>query len=98
MLNRRRTITIAVALVIIGLLLTLLFRSDRKEPVDWRETYEGQSREPYGTSILKTLLEGHFQTDTLLVLRDRLKGQLDTLPSEAVYLFFGQAMHIDFQL
>lgn len=95
MLNRRRTITIAVALVIIGLLLTLLFRSDRKEPVDWRETYEGQSREPYGTSILKTLLEGHFQTDTLLVLRDSLKGQLDTLPSDAVYLFFGQAMYQD---
>ncbi|MEQ8706206.1 MAG: DUF4350 domain-containing protein [Phaeodactylibacter sp.] len=95
MLSRRRTIIIAVALLLIGVLLTLLFRSDRKEPVDWRETYESQSRAPYGTSVLTAMLESHFRKDSLTILRDSLRGQLDSLPSDAVYLFFGQALYQD---
>lgn len=93
--DRQRTIAIVLVLVIIGGLLVLLFSGDRRATVDWRETYEGESRAPYGTSILKALLQGHFQTDSITVLRDSLHGQLDTLPSDAIYLFFGQALYQD---
>lgn len=95
MLDRRRTIATFLALVLIGGLLVWLLSSDRKKPVDWRETYEMESQAPYGTSILQALLESYFESDTLLTLRDSLRGQLDTLPSGATYLFVGQAIYQD---
>ena len=95
MLSKRRTIIIAIALGLIGVLLTLLFRSDRKEPVDWRETYDIESRAPYGTSVFKALLSSHFDGDSILMLQDSLSGQLDTLPADAIYCFIGQAMYQD---
>lgn len=95
MLNKRRILVIGLVLLIIGLLLTVLFRSDRRAPVDWRETYRSDSRSPYGTSIFFALLKSHFGADSLQLLRDSLRGQLDTLPNSATYLFVGEALYQD---
>ncbi len=95
MLNKRRIWVIGLVLLVIGLLLTVLFRSDRRAPVDWRETYQSDSRAPYGTSIFFELLKSHFEEDKVQLLRDSLRGQLDTLPNAATYLFVGEALYQD---
>ena len=95
MQNKRRIAFIALALLLVAVLLVLLFRKGGPKQLDWRETYNRESRAPYGTSILFALLQDYFQADSMQVLQDSIKGVLPERDVNAAYLFVGEALYMD---
>ena len=78
-------------MAILGLLI-LVFGSNLKR-VSWAETYEADSREPYGTQVLSEVLKNYFPGHPFRLMRDSL-----TLPREfrsANYVFVGAGQILD---
>lgn len=95
MLTKRRSLYFLLAIVLIGLGVTLLLRGCGPQRLDWRETYTANSKAPYGTFVLFESLKGFFQADSIRVLRDSLSGQLPSEKLGGTYLFVGEAMFLD---
>jgi len=91
----RKPIIIGVTIFLLLVLLALLFRSNRR-PLDWRETYDEDSRSPYGTFVIHELLQDYYPEHQFRTLSDSIHGQL-LYPSNqpANYIFIGEAMYMD---
>lgn len=94
MKDRRIFFIFGIFLILI-LLTILLFRRPQSR-FDWSPTYKAESKEPYGTYVIKELLGSYFPDKGFEVLSDSLHGQLpaaqDTL---ANYVFIGEALFLD---
>ena len=95
MQNNRRLLYIVLALLLVFGMLVWLLRTEPRKVIDWRETYDYDSREPYGTSIIFELLESRYETDSLRMLRDSLRGVLPAEDINGSYLFIGEALYLD---
>jgi hypothetical protein len=95
MQSKQRTIWIVGAVLLILILLILVFRGNRGQAIDWRETYDRERTSPYGTSILYQLLEAHYPEDSVKLVRDSIKGVLPTQDVNGTYWFTGEGVFMD---
>ncbi len=93
MLKKKHILLIigALAILILGF---LLLREDSQR-FNWRETYDEESRSPYGTSVIFELLKGYFPEEEVTVVKDSLHGILPEENRKANYVFIGEAMYMD---
>ena len=94
MLKRKYILVLILAVVVATATIMVLFR-DSPRRFDWRETYDEESRQPYGTYVIYELLQGLFPDASVEVLRDSLRGVLPEQDEGANYLFVGQALYMD---
>lgn len=91
----RKPLFIGAAILLLLALLALLFRTNRRA-IDWRETYDENSKGPYGAYVIHEMLKTYHAGFQFKTLADSLKGQLP-LNSEqpANYVFIGEALYLD---
>ena len=94
MLKRKYILVLILAVVLATATLMLLFRNPSKR-FDWRETYDEESRQPYGAYVIYELLQGFFPDAPVEVMRDSLSGVLPGENESANYVFIGQALYMD---
>lgn len=85
---------IAVAILLVGLLLLMIFSGNR---IDWSENYREQDALPYGTSLLQNLLERSAGERAFITIDDTLKNSLPesgTTPN-STYIFVGRETYFD---
>lgn len=93
-MKQRRTIWLIVIGLLLLMVLAYLLNSDQH---DWNITYQGDSREPYGTQLMSELLSGYFPGEDYNVLKDSF---LMSLPpsggdsARANYVFVGGGMYL----
>lgn len=94
-MNNRRTIWL-IAIGIAFLAVIILLIPDRG--YNWEETYAPQSKEPYGTTVLKVLLADYFPESEVVDLRDSFALSLPIATEDSVasanFVFVGAAMHL----
>ena len=81
----------------LGLLLLLLYYILGKGDTDysWQEHYRQDSKDPYGTLFISTLLTLSRTNDSLIFLRDTLYHTLPEAPDQrSNYVFIGEAMYL----
>lgn len=77
------------------IVLAFLFRSEDKR-TNWKETYDEQSKDPYGTYIVLELLKSYFPEKDLILIKDSLSNILPLTFAEQInYVFIGEALHFD---
>lgn len=59
MLKRKYILVLILAVVVATATIMVLFR-DSPRRFDWRETYDEESRQPYGTYVIYELLQAFF--------------------------------------
>lgn len=94
MQNRSRNIILFVSVA--ALLTFLILRFGSQPDYSWAENYHLDNEGPYGSSVLKELLEDYLPGEKLVVLNDSL-AQLAEYEDEqtANYLFIGASQYID---
>ncbi|MEN0003809.1 MAG: DUF4350 domain-containing protein [Bacteroidota bacterium] len=94
-MKRKQYIYIILTLLAACTILAYLFWPTKKR-FDWRESYHYESKEPYGTFVVKELLQNYFPDQSFRLLQDSIYGALptstDTLSN---FVFIGQAMLLD---
>lgn len=92
--NRSRNIIVFVCLA--ALLTFLIIQYGSKPEYSWAENYEVTNEGPYGTSVIKTLLDDFIPGEKLLLLEDSIMQLTDyEQDSVANYLFIGASQYID---
>ncbi len=76
MSNKQTPIIVGAAILILALLFYLLMGS-REGNYSWREHYRPDSKDPYGTFLVRNLLESYFPNQSFEVVKDSLGEQLD---------------------
>jgi len=94
MLKRKYIAALILAAALATAMLMLLFRGPSRR-FDWRETYDEESRQPYGTYVIFQLLNGYFPDAPVTVLRDSLRSLLPEERGPANYVFIGEALFMD---
>lgn len=94
MLSRKNIIFYILSFVAIVAILAFLFRS-KNQRTDWRETYNPDTRSPYGLEVILELLKGYFPGQPLEALKDSINGQLPTDSEQANYIFIGEGLYLD---
>ena len=88
---------IAIIVIGLGLVITLLilFSKGRGQQFDWRETYEEESKQPYGTYIIHNLLQEYFPKEDFHTLTDSI--YFEEVPNGKVgnYVFIGAGILYD---
>jgi len=87
-----------VILTIVALGLYFLFSYLLREiiPHDWTETYQEESKEPYGTFVTYELLKDFFPDDRLRNIKEKIEKQLPLeQEKKSNYVFVGEAMYFD---
>lgn len=94
MKNRSRNIIVLVTLA--AILTFLIIRFGSQPEYSWVENYQATNKGPYGTSVIKELLEDFIPGEKLITLEDSIM-QLADYESEQVanYLFIGASQYID---
>ncbi|MBL7814954.1 MAG: hypothetical protein JNL70_08090 [Saprospiraceae bacterium] len=85
-----------VIVTILGLFFWLGQRS--KNRINWQETYEEKSKEPYGTFIMHDILRGYLPTGKLEDLKEKVSNALPTEGegvTTANYVFIGDGFFTD---
>ncbi len=94
MTDKRPLIIFGIAALLI-LTFFIYFRST-KAVYNWDETYENESKEPYGLFVVRELLKSHSASKPFNEIKTSL---LDDLPADedstANYVFIGEAMYMD---
>lgn len=94
MSRHRRTYALGGILVVVLLLLAVLF-STRNERFDWRESYDEESTEPYGTKVIYDFLQSYFPAKEFITLKDSIKNVLPVETEAGSYVFVGEALYMD---
>lgn len=86
---------LVLALLAVALVLYALFFSEKN--YNWAELYLHDADMPYGSSLLRDLLEESLPADRLHLLDGDLSdsGLLDSLEGPATYFFLGSEMYCD---
>ncbi|MCB0629035.1 MAG: DUF4350 domain-containing protein [Saprospiraceae bacterium] len=93
MKNNRVIWLVGIGLVLL-LLLGWLLRSNQ---YNWQETYDPDSKDPYGTSLLARLLTDYFPDEELHIIRDSFVTGLPLSAGDSAhanYVFTGAAMYL----
>lgn len=96
---KRKTILIVLFSVLTGLLITYFFfgKKERKKQFSWKETYQADSDQPYGTKFIRQLLESYrpgekFIHNDKTPLADLLNS--DSINYPADYIFIGEELSL----
>lgn len=81
----------ALALVLFAIFSALQQNNKR---LDWRETYEAEKKDPYGTYILTQLLNSYFPNKDFQILKDDISQSLTDV-EKGSYVFVGQGIVYD---
>lgn len=97
-MKENRLIIFSVLAVLCISVLLLLMMGKGKKRFLWYESYRADSEQPYGTLLLKKLLEGYrddqvFTVNTRKPLRILLNSVSDAARTD--YVFVGQSIHLD---
>jgi len=84
---------LAVAVLTLTALFYYLFGNNHK--INWQETYQETSKEPYGTYLIVKLLETAFPENKVQVMNDSIADYLDNADNASNYLFVGGYNHMD---
>ena len=82
---------VSIILVILVGLYLVLTSGDRKR-FNWRETYQKDSEQPYGTSILFTLMKDFYPDHTLEISKSPLRN-IDNWQDALNYLAIGEEVY-----
>lgn len=88
---------IAPALAIAAVFALLVYQLwDDGQRFNWQETYEAESRDPYGTQVMLGLLTSYFPEEPLEVIGQQLS---QALPEDKLaggnYVFVGEGLYLD---
>lgn len=92
-MNNRRTYLIIGVLVLVLFAVFFVWQQNNKR-LDWRETYDEQKKDPYGTYILAQLLEDYFPNYDFTSLEKDIIEPLDAA-EQGSYIMIGQGMVFD---
>ncbi|MFZ2900598.1 MAG: hypothetical protein WA004_18335 [Saprospiraceae bacterium] len=68
----------------------------RSGSLSWYETYQPDSRQPYGTEVIFELLKDQAGSDRFAVIEDSIAGSLEKWGNQpSNYVFIGEAMWLD---
>jgi hypothetical protein len=87
---------ILIALVALAGLAYVLFLANK--PIDWAENYLENSKQPFGTSVVHTILEDLFKTNGLKDLKERAEKSLphpDSVKKGSTYMLIGDSFYAD---
>ena len=95
-LNKTTSYIIITAAVLLLLTAFVLMRDKEKE-YDWEETYLEDSKEPFGSFVLRELIKSYFPGESVTDLKDKIAKSLpDTFTGKpANYIFLGPAIFTD---
>lgn len=92
--NKSRNIIVLVTLA--ALLTFLIIRFGSQPEYSWAENYQVTNKGPYGTSVIKELLNGFIPGEKLVILEDSIQQLVDYEQEQAAnYLFIGASQYID---
>ncbi len=93
-MKNRNIIIIGIGLAALVALVYLLSKNMRQR-FDWRETYEEESKDPYGTFVIQQLLKDYFPGEPFSVLKDSIS--FDSMPNHhrGNYIFIGPGLRYD---
>lgn len=70
--------------------------SDKFKPHDWRMSLDEKSKEPYGTQIIKTVLENGIAQDSFILLEKKIENSLpENTDGNSNFVFIGEALLLD---
>lgn len=90
-MSSKQTPFIIGAAVLLLLLLLYYFSGSGKSNYSWREHYDPSSKDPYGTYLVRNLLDGYFPNDSFQVVRDSLGARLDS----GNFVYIGNDLWLD---
>ena len=94
MFNKQTITTLAIVSVAILVLLLYLNRINRNQ-YDWTETYQVESKQPYGAYAMHELMQGYFSDNKF----ENITNLAEQLPEEtdevANYAFLGYGLYLD---
>lgn len=94
MTNRRPLIIFGLAAIV--LLICFMIFGKGGNRYDWSETYQEESKEPYGTYIVHNLLSDYFPNHSLQDIQEGVAKELpDSTDSPANYVFIGEGQYMD---
>ena len=93
-MRKNRTYIIGIVLLV---LVTMYFLfGNRKQSVQWRETYLHENKNPYDTKLSYGLLRMYFDDEPVTVLEKKLEQSLPKKTrDEASYVFIGTGIWLD---
>lgn len=77
-MSSKKTPVIHISAIATLAIMLYLLTGCGKKPYSWREHYDPKSKDPYGTYLVRNLLEGYFPGKDFEVVADSLVGQLDS--------------------
>ncbi len=94
MTDKRPLIIFGIATLLV-LLFFLIFWSSGPR-YNWTENYEEENKDPYGSFIVRQLLDGYFPEKELYELKKDFSKELPNNPNEVNnYVFIGEGMFLD---
>ncbi len=95
--QNKRTSSILIGASVITVLVIVGFILATQNNVNWNSSYKPNDRQPYGTSVLKTLLEKIRQDQEFVFISDSTFEQLPTNPTGSVdnYIYVGEEFYAD---
>lgn len=91
----RRQINIIVVVAVMILIIFLLFRfAGRGGGYSWSENYLVENRGPYGTDVIRQLLESYYRGEDFEVMEDSI-ARLQDVDGPANYIFIGASQYLD---
>lgn len=98
-MKRSSLIIILVAIVLLGIVIALIVANmPQNKTFNWRETYDPESKEPYGTYIFANLLKEKNKGKSFHILsRESIKKYLEKNPSlsNTTYLMMGHGLYMN---
>ncbi len=93
----KRSVVIALAVTAILLIvLFAIFGSGSSKKFNWMETYKENSVQPYGTKVVRSMLDDFFPDGEVKDIKTDLPTDLPLRPDGgANYVFVGEAMFLD---
>ena len=94
-MNKKNRIFILIVAVMFILLVVL--EATRKQPIDWRESYSGNDKIPYGSYILKDILKNTRPNTNFIVNNDGLflYTRYNQTPKKSAFIFVTDFFELD---
>lgn len=93
-----RTKILIITLAVLALLLLVyLFTANSKSPVNWRQSYDKESRQPYGTYVIYELLKSYFPGKDMYDIEKNLSESvyLKDKQTQQNYFFLGEKLYLN---
>lgn len=92
--KRQRNIIIIVVAAML-LILFLLFQFGSRGSYSWSENYLVENRGPYGTDIIRQLLEDYYPNEDFTLMEDSINLSEENRKTPANYVFIGASQYLD---